>query len=152
MFLVGSVIPNRKEIKCFWVGDFLAVWCLRLSASKAGDAGSVPGWETEITQTTWCGLKKKKVSGLDRLIFNHSIQRNINNSEKFLSQIITLEINQVWVFEIVWTFMVLLMNKQKTLTLAEPGGDNNLPSTLVHWAGLLSVCVLGMVTGCPGDR
>lgn len=39
---------------------------------------------------------------------------------------------QVRVFEIVWTFMVLLMNKQKTLTLAEPGGDNSFPSTLAH--------------------
>lgn len=36
VFLVGSVIPNQKEIKYFWVGDFLAVWWLRLSTSKAG--------------------------------------------------------------------------------------------------------------------
>ena len=41
-------------------GTSLAVQCLRLHASNAGDAGSIPGWGTKIPHPAWHGQKKKK--------------------------------------------------------------------------------------------
>ena len=40
--------------------DFLIGHWLRLHASTAGNAGSVPGWETKIPHASWYGQKKKK--------------------------------------------------------------------------------------------
>ena len=38
----------------------LGVQRLRLCASNAGDAGSIPGQGTKIPHAVWCGQKKKK--------------------------------------------------------------------------------------------
>ena len=37
--------------------DFLVVWWLRLHASTAGHAGSIPGWGTKIFHVEWCDKK-----------------------------------------------------------------------------------------------
>ena len=42
------------------VGTSLVVQWLRLRASTAGDAGSIPGWGTKILHAAWCSQKKKK--------------------------------------------------------------------------------------------
>ena len=43
------------------VRDFLAVHWLRLHASNAGAAGSIPGWGTKIPHAAWRGQKTKEV-------------------------------------------------------------------------------------------
>lgn len=42
---------------------------LRLSASTAGNAGSIPGGRFKIPRVVWCGQKKKK-----RTLFYHWLQ------------------------------------------------------------------------------
>ena len=41
------------------MGTSLAVQWLKLFASNAGGAGSIPGWETKIPHATWCSQRKK---------------------------------------------------------------------------------------------
>ena len=51
----------RKRIKQkMGIGTSLAVQWLRLHASNAGGAGSIPSQGTKITHTAWSGPKKKK--------------------------------------------------------------------------------------------
>ena len=44
------------------IGTSLVVQWLRLHASTAGGAGSIPGWGTKIPHALWYGKKKKKVT------------------------------------------------------------------------------------------
>ena len=55
-------ISNYKtiDVKIRRVRTFLAVQGLRLCASKAGGAGSIPGRETRIPHAQRCGQKKEE--------------------------------------------------------------------------------------------
>ena len=58
----GKNISNYKtiDVKIRRVRTFLAVQGLRLCASKAGGAGSIPGRETRIPHAQRCGQKKEE--------------------------------------------------------------------------------------------
>ena len=45
-------------------GTSLAVQWLGLHASKAGDTGSIPGWETKIPQAMWHAPKINQLINL----------------------------------------------------------------------------------------
>ena len=58
---LGRVSPGVCYILlkyCCW-GTSLAVQWLRLCASNAGGAGSIPGRGTKVPHATWCGQKNK---------------------------------------------------------------------------------------------
>ena len=54
--------PSVTLIKIPSPGTSLAVQWLRLRASSAGGAGSIPGQGTRIPHAAWRGKKKKKIS------------------------------------------------------------------------------------------
>lgn len=54
---------------------------LRLCPSTAGDADSIPGWETKILHTAWCGQKKKTKEKMLMLFkdFKEDLNRGVYN-------------------------------------------------------------------------
>ena len=59
------------------VGTSLAVQWLRLRASNAGGAGSIPGWGTEILHAVRCSQKKKRKEKEKIVNVTHSERRKL---------------------------------------------------------------------------
>ena len=60
-FQHGPGLPLKNELR-----TSLAVWWLRLRASTAGGAGSIPGWGTKILHAVWCRQKKKELNTIKK--------------------------------------------------------------------------------------
>ena len=56
---VEVISSSTSEYNCIW-GTSLAVQWLRLCASTAVGAGSIPGQGTKSPHAAWCSQKKKK--------------------------------------------------------------------------------------------
>ena len=59
-----TIINITEHLKIVKLGNSLAVQWLGLCTFTAEFGGSVPGQGTKITQTAWCGKKKKKIMKL----------------------------------------------------------------------------------------
>lgn len=56
----------------------MAVQWLQLCPSTAGDADSIPGWETKILHTAQCGKKKKKKTKEKMLMLFKDFKEDLN--------------------------------------------------------------------------
>ena len=58
--IIGLEVKFQIEIK--WTGTSLEIQWLRLHASTAGGAGSIPGQGTKIPHAMWCDQKKQELN------------------------------------------------------------------------------------------